>query len=133
MPKKQWHEMTRKEQKYAESKQIIRCDSAFSKYVRLRDKFCVTCGSVDNLQCSHLYAKKQHKSVRWDERNAYAQCAKCHFKHHQSDPFFYSQWAKDTLGQEFDLLTIKAKSASFLSYQDLLEIEIHYITKAAWL
>lgn len=57
-------------------------DRVFSEYIRRRDAdeggtvSCVTCGRLmfwRDSQCGH-YIKRQHRSVRWDERNAGAQC-----------------------------------------------------------
>ncbi len=60
-------------------------DKAFSLYVRLRDAGdngiveCCTCGKClpwRESQCGH-FVTRTHLSVRWDERNAHAQCGKC--------------------------------------------------------
>ena len=63
---------------------VKEADRWFSKYIRLRDGRCVTCGSQQNLQCGHLFSRKSY-STRWDERNAYAQCAGCNLLH-EHDP-----------------------------------------------
>ena len=57
----------------------IKLDKVFSEYIRARDKGkpCVTCGSRKwPLQCGH-WIKRGHTAVRWDERNAAGQCARC--------------------------------------------------------
>jgi len=56
-------------------------DDAFSLYIRARDKRCVTCGSTDGLQCSHVERRGRH-STRYREENAFAQCKRCHMFHH---------------------------------------------------
>ena len=129
LAKKDRKDMTLKERQYLEKKHVQRCDNVFSKYIRLRDKCCVLCGSADNIQCSHLYTKKAHKSVRWDERNAYAMCASCHMKHHHIDQYQYLEWVKDYLGDEYDLFKLKVYSTCILDIDDLIDIELYYATK----
>jgi hypothetical protein len=60
-------------------------DRAFSNYIRLKyaDENgmieCFTCGerrSIKEMDCGH-YVSRQHKSLRWDERNAHPQCWAC--------------------------------------------------------
>jgi hypothetical protein len=60
-------------------------DDMFSLFIRKRDERCVTCGSTDRLQCSHV-ERRVRKSTRYHEMNAFAQCARCHsFHHYQSE------------------------------------------------
>lgn len=127
LKKRPWHELKKYEQDYLWKKQVIRCDNVFSEYIRLRDRYCVTCGAVSDLQCSHYYTKKAHASVRWDDRNAVAQCPGCHLRHHNTDPGAYSSYLMDKLGRDgFDLLRLKAYSTADYSYSDLCEIEVYY-------
>lgn len=63
-------------------------DRWFSRFVRLRDTqeengsrygFCVTCGKllrIDSLECGH-FVQRDKDDVRWNERNAHAQCKNC--------------------------------------------------------
>lgn len=59
-----------------------RLDKAFSRYIRQRDADeggtvrCVTCGKLMFWMDSHAghFIKRQHRSVRWDERNVHVQC-----------------------------------------------------------
>lgn len=46
---------------------------------------CVTCGSAERLQWSHLLSRTV-LATRWDRRNMYPQCAGCHHSHHVRDP-----------------------------------------------
>ena len=126
--KQPWHELTKAERDYLWKKQVARCDDMFSKYIRARDGYCITCGHSDNLQCSHYYTKKAHASVRWDERNAHAQCAACHTRHHNIDPAVYSEWMLENMG-DYAMLKLKAYSTAEYSYQDLVDIELYYYTK----
>jgi hypothetical protein len=49
--------------------------SLMSIYIRLRDRKCVTCGRVINLQAGHFI----HGKLDFDERNINAQCRRCNF------------------------------------------------------
>lgn len=60
-------------------------DQIFSKYIRLRDADsdgycrCVTCGRFHHwkdMHCGH-FVSRDRIAVRWDERNANAQCCHC--------------------------------------------------------
>lgn len=47
----------------------------FSKWIRNRDKKCVTCGSYDQLQAGHFW----HAVLDFDEININAQCKQCNY------------------------------------------------------
>jgi hypothetical protein len=50
----------------------------FSKWIRARDKKCVTCGSTENLQAGHFIKASQcYNYFNFDEQNVHAQCTKC--------------------------------------------------------
>lgn len=49
--------------------------NVFSKWVRERDKRCVTCGSRDQLQAGHFW----HGVLDFDEKNINAQCKQCNY------------------------------------------------------
>jgi hypothetical protein len=130
LKKQPWHELTKAEKDYLWKKQVARCDEIFSRYIRARDRRCITCGSMQSLQCSHYFTKRAHSSVRWDERNAHAQCPACHMRHHNIDPGQYLLWLIDTYGrEEYELLQLKAYSTSLITYQDLVEIEVCYAAR----
>ena len=66
-------------------KRLVRdLDRAFSEYIRERDRHCVTCGSIEHLQCGHLFSRIAY-STRWHCRNAFAQCSGCNLRH-EHDP-----------------------------------------------
>ena len=50
----------------------------FSKWVRNRDKRCVTCGSTNTLQAGHFW----HAVLDFDEMNINAQCKQCNTHKH---------------------------------------------------
>jgi len=63
-------------------------DTIYSQFVRLRDTDeygygpCITCGEYfhyDDLECGH-FRSRRHKTTRWVEENAHAQCTECNQK-----------------------------------------------------
>ena len=73
-------------------------DKVFSDYIRSRDQCCVTCGAIDNLQCSHFISRR-FLATRWMGENVHLQCVKCHmaYEHHESKE--YDRWMRETYGQ----------------------------------
>jgi 5-methylcytosine-specific restriction endonuclease McrA len=61
---------------------IAELDKYTSLIVRRRDGKCVTCGSVQSLQCSHFYSRR-HLPTRFDLRNCNAMCAGCNRRHNR--------------------------------------------------
>lgn len=87
-------------------------DKQFSRYIVLRDKRCVTCNSTDSLQCSHVFRRHSY-ATRWDSQNAYAQCKKCHFKHHNHSEYPLQQYAAKRIGHDaMDDLWLRSKQVS---------------------
>lgn len=61
---------------------IAELDRHTSIIVRRRDRMCVTCGSVQALQCSHFYSRR-YLSIRFDLRNCNAMCSACNRRHNR--------------------------------------------------
>lgn len=61
---------------------VAELDKYTSLIVRRRDGKCVTCGSVQSLQCSHFFSRR-HLSTRFDLRNCNAMCAACNRRHNR--------------------------------------------------
>ena len=81
-------------------------DTAFSKAIRMRDKYCQWCGSGDNqLQCSHVFSRR-HRTIRWDALNAKALCAACHRKWHES-PVYAMKWFRERYGEAREELLLE--------------------------
>ena len=86
---------------------IYPLDRSFSKYIKLRDKYCQRCGGTGGLQTSHFWGRAK-KVTRWDEENAVLLCFGCHQYFH-SRPLEHSRWFEEHLGQPaFDLLEARA-------------------------
>lgn len=99
----------KKKRKVSMSRAKNAADVEFSRFIRLRDRRCVLCGSVQNLQCSHLFTKAQSNAVRWDARNAHTLCAACHYRHHTRPDYAFYEWTKKRIGEQ-DVEEIRASS-----------------------
>ena len=75
---------------------IKRADRWFNKYIVLRDKKCIRCGSEDDGQCSHFYGKQACPELRYDTDNAHRMCKACHLRHHKFDDQWYSNFMRRT-------------------------------------
>ena len=97
-------QLPKPKKKTSERKKLVaRLDRVFSQYIRKRDERCVCCGASENLQCGHLFSRNSY-STRWNERNAFCQCAGCNYKHefdaYPLTNYFLSIFDKD----EYDAL-----------------------------
>lgn len=77
---------------------IAELDKYTSIIVRRRDRRCVTCGSLRNLQCSHFYSRR-YLLIRFDLTNCNAMCGRCN-KRHNYDPFPYMGFMQERYGPE---------------------------------
>ena len=91
-------------------------DKLFSRYVRLSHAdaggtvSCVTCRKLMHWKesdCGH-WVKRQHRAVRWDERNVGPQCARCnHFMGGVQDEFSQHIILRHGLNAHDELLRLK--------------------------
>jgi transcription elongation factor Elf1 len=110
-------------------KSIVKeADYVFSRYIRMRDGKCVTCGAVANLQCGHLFSRVSY-STRWDEMNAFAQCAACNYRHeYDSVPltlYFINRFGKE----KYESLYTKYKTNVKMTDEEILEVVKEYKEK----
>lgn len=78
----------KKKKPYSLKTKII---NTMSKAVRLRDKYCVTCGTADSLQDSH-YIPRANLGTAFHPDNNNAQCSACHMRWHYNDPTPYTNY-----------------------------------------
>jgi 5-methylcytosine-specific restriction endonuclease McrA len=83
-----------------------KADASFSRYIRIRDGRCLSCGAADNLQCAHLISRS-YKSIRTDENNAVALCRSCHVKYTHR-PLEWREWVAIRFPGRWDELSHKA-------------------------
>lgn len=91
-------------------------DQLFSRYIRLSSAdaggtvSCVTCRKLmhwKESQCGH-WVKRQHRAVRWDERNVGVQCPRCnHFMGGAQDEFSRHIITRHGLEAHDELLRLK--------------------------
>ena len=83
-------------------------DKLFSRYIKLRDKYCQRCGRSNSLQTAHLIGRRNH-AVRYDPDNA---CLLCFYDHQyfHENPLELVEFFKARLGEEgFDMLNNRAR------------------------
>lgn len=95
---------------------VKRLDEIVSQIVRKRDKKCVTCGSVKQLGCGHIFSRA-HYSTRWDLDNCHAQCWVCNYKARWSDTIFYPEWYREKFGEK-KFLKLYEKWKTITHYKD---------------
>ena len=94
----------------------------FSKWVRERDKKCVTCGARNTLQAGHFW----HGVLDFDEMNINAQCSQCNkWKH--GNLAVYSNYLIDKYGlkkfKELELrhyMAMRGEKRTQKDYEDLI-------------
>ena len=77
---------------------IAELDRLTSIIVRRRDKRCVTCGSLQGLQCSHFYSRR-YLAIRFSLVNCNAMCSTCNRRHNR-DRRPYEKYMRKTYGPE---------------------------------
>jgi hypothetical protein len=118
--------MKRRKKKPSRKKLIKQADAAFSEYIRSLWPHCVTCGSTQNLTCSHLFSRR-HLSTRWDEMNATVQCAPCNNRHNY-DPHALTSWFLDWRGKKaYDELHERYCEITHLKSHDLEKIRDKFL------
>lgn len=96
--KKRISRKTAKPKKPSKTQMRNRCDSLFSKIIRLRDGRCVTCGTTEGLQCSHNVSRR-YLIVRYDLDNAVTHCVRCHL-FYTHNPLEHRKWIESYIGAE---------------------------------
>lgn len=91
---------------------IPKMDKLWSEYIRARDSYtCCTCGykgTKSEIDCGHLI-KRGKKSVRFDEKNTFAQCKSCNIRHNHW-PEYMTRFFIVTYGKkEYEKLIERSK------------------------
>ena len=109
-------------------KAVKKADDWMSKYIRARDRRCITCRSTANLTNSHLITRAKH-SVRWHEPNCYCQCHGCNLRH-EYQPEIYTDWWILKHGEAaYHELVLKSNTPSRFKAYDIEEIAEEYKNK----
>ena len=89
-----------KEKKRSSPAQVIkRCDILFSQIIRARDKKCLRCSKTENLQCAHIFSRKNY-ATRWFPQNAITLCYACHIFWGHKNPVDFTRFVENILGKE---------------------------------
>jgi len=103
---------------------VNKLDRICSLYWRKKVKYCVCCGSPENLQLGHIFSRISY-STRWDheeEGNCTVQCAGCNYKHEYHAYTLYS-WYIGRYGiDKFEALESRYKRHRKYSNQDLEDL-----------
>ncbi len=102
---------------------IAELDRLTSIIVRKRDKRCVTCGSVQSLQCSHFYSRR-YLAIRFSLVNCNAMCSTCNRRHNR-DRRPYENYMLKTYGPGaiagLDLLRMSLEKMTDAQLLELLD------------
>lgn len=72
-------------------------DKLFSELVRMNGR-CLICGTRDGrLECAHGFSRR-YLAIRWDRRNAFCLCARCH-RHYTGRPLEWDDWLLKRWGE----------------------------------
>ncbi len=104
---------------------LDKVQTAFNSAIKRRDCRCMIkdyepCYGV--LECSHFFTCGGNPSLRFYPPNAYAQCTKHHWNHHNKTTSVYRNWMKEN--HLSDLLKMEQIRHRSLKYTDDLKAEI---------
>ena len=100
-----------------------RLDRLVSAIVRVRDPYCVTCGSFADAQCGH-FISRVFINTRWDLTNCHRQCSACNVMH-EIDPVPYTRFIAGKYGSEYpQTLSALAHKTKVLTRVERLELEV---------
>ena len=107
---------------------VKKLDTVFSEYIRKRDGQCVQCGSIENLTCGHLITRSKY-AVRWDERNAFGQCAGHNYSH-EFNPHPFTVYFLNRFGaQAYKSLVRQSNSPRKLTDKELQQMIAEFENK----
>jgi hypothetical protein len=104
---------------------IDKVQEAFNSAIKRRDCRCIVrdCESCfGGLEASHFYAVGSNPSIRFYPLNAYTQCQKHHFNHHNKKEKFYEQWMQENHYKDYCLMQYLRNRT--IKYTDELKSEI---------
>lgn len=104
---------------------IDKVQEAFNSAIKRRDKRCMIrdyepcCGQ---LECSHFFSVGSSPALRFYPPNAYAQCQKHHWNHHNHTVPFYLEWMENN--RSYELWVMCKLKNKYIKYTDDLKAEI---------
>jgi hypothetical protein len=108
---------------------------AFARYIRQRDKRCVTCGAPGT-QAGHYLPNTDKPNTSlggnqlwYDERNVHNQCATCNLWKSGNNKK-YARFMQEKYGQNIDMLLYTLRNIPHkYTIEDIQEVEQKYLTK----
>jgi len=98
---------------------------AFSNAIKRRDSRCMVQNyeaCAGELECSHFYTQGGNPSIMFYPPNAYAQCSKHHFQHHNGKMNFYENFIINY--HSSDWLKMQRLRHGIIKYTDELKSKI---------
>ena len=104
---------------------LAKVQEAFNAAIKRRDGCCKIrdyepCSG--ELECSHFYTVGSSPSLRFYPMNAWTQCQRHHWNHHNKKESFYQKWLDDY--HYGDSCYMQGKRSSYIKYTDELKAEI---------
>lgn len=106
---------------------LDKVQSAFNSAIKRRDCRCMVKDfepCYGQLECSHFFGTGSNPSLRFYPPNAYTQCSKHHWKHHNDKEwsFKYTNWMKEF--HIYDYCKMEELRHRYIKYDDELKAEI---------
>lgn len=104
---------------------LEKVQKAFNDAIKRRDCRCLIKDyepCYGQLECSHFYTIGGNPSLRFYPPNAYAQCSKHHWNHHNKSAKTYVKWMQNYHNEELEYM--QTARNKFIKYDDELKAEI---------
>lgn len=104
---------------------IKKVQIAFSNAIKRRDCRCIIRDyepCYGQLECSHFFTQGGNPSLMFYPLNAYAQCSRHHYNHHNKTARTYIEWMQNNLQADLDKMAIMRNK--YIKYTDELKAEI---------
>lgn len=98
---------------------------AFADAIKRRDRRCVVRDyepCFGSLECSHFFTQGGNPSLMFYPPNAYAQCTRHHWNHHNKGIPFYLEWISSVHSDDF--VEMQRLRSRYIKYTDELKAEI---------
>ena len=98
---------------------------AFSNAIKRRDCRCMIRDyepCYGQLECSHFFTQGGNPSLMFYPLNAYVQCSRHHYNHHNKTARIYIEWMQNNHQADLDKMAIMRNK--YIKYTDELKAEI---------
>lgn len=112
---------------HSQMKEVV--TDIFHTYIKYRDGWvCVQCGAKDKITAGHVIPKAVGESMRFNDKNTFAQCSPCNYRHSlPTRTYLYHRWYIAVHGQKaFDELCEQANVVTKISTAELERLFWHY-------